>query len=178
MGHKHTREELLAAAIDVAFDVGLSQLSFGRVAKHAGTSDRVIVYYFESKDVLVTEVVVSLGVELQTTLASALDGTITDHVEMLRAAWPVLTTAEADRVFSLFFEANGLATAGREPYATLVPQLVDAWIEWAATSIDGPEEHRRLEAETAIALVDGLVLLRLLRGADAADRAAARLGIC
>jgi len=177
MGHKYTKEELLAAAIDVAFADGLSQLSFGRVAKHVGTSDRVVVYYFESKDVLISEVVLALGFELQSTLAAAFDDSITDHVAMLRAAWPVLTTPDADRVFSLFFEANGLATAGREPYATLVPQLVTAWIEWAATVISGSAQHRRTEAETAIALVDGLVLLRLVGGPESADRAARRLGI-
>lgn len=80
-------------------------------------------------------------------------------------------------MFALFFEANGLALAGREPYATLVPRLVDAWIEWASTAFDGPPDVRRTEAEAAIALVDGLVLLCQLAGAEAAERAARRSGI-
>lgn len=40
-----------------------------------------------------------------------------------------------DRIFALFFEANGLAVAGREPYRTLIPSLVDIWIDWAAQFI-------------------------------------------
>ena len=82
---------------------------------------------------------------------------------------------EHERVFALFFEANGLATIGREPYATLVPQLVQGWIEWAAALIDGTPRERRAAAEAAIAVLDGLYLLRLLAGTDAADRAAAAL---
>ena len=177
MGHKYTKDELLAGALEVAFADGLSQLTFGRVARHLGVSDRIIVYYFASKDVLVTEVVLAMGTQLQTSLAAAFETPAADHVDVVRAAWPVLATGESDAVFALFFEANGLATAGREPYASLVPQLVEAWIDWAATFIDGDEEHRRAEAETAVAVVDGLLLLRLLTGPEAAARAAGRLGI-
>ena len=80
-------------------------------------------------------------------------------------------------MFGLFFEANGLAATGREPYRTVVPALVQAWIDWAATFVDGPAKQRRIEAETAIAMIDGLLLLRQLAGPAAADRAARRLGV-
>lgn len=177
MGHKHSKDEILAGALAAAFADGLSRLTFGRVAERLGTSDRVVVYYFPTKDDLVTEVVLSMGLQLQETLASAFDGAATDHVELARSAWPVLAHPDADPVFALFFEANGLATAGREPYRTLVPQLVQAWIDWAAGFVEGTPAVRRTEAETAIAVLDGLLLLRHLAGAQAAGRAATRLGI-
>ena len=90
---------------------------------------------------------------------------------------PVLATHDADPVFALFFEANGLAASGHEPYRTLVPQLIEGWIAWATEFLPGDETTRRAEAETAIAVIDGLLLLRQLAGADAADRAARRLGL-
>jgi hypothetical protein len=74
-------------------------------------------------------------------------------------------------VFALFFEANGLAAAGREPYASLLPQLVEAWIDWASGFVDGPKKRRRREAEAAIAILDGLLLLRQLAGPEAGDLA-------
>ncbi len=177
MGHKHTKDEILAGAIDTAFRDGLSQLTFGRVASNLGINDRTVVYYFPTKDDLVSEVLLAMGTQLQATLEPAFASRVSDHLEMLRVAWPVLATVEAEPVFALFFEANGLAVAGREPYATLVGGLVATWIDWAAELIDGDEDHRRAEAGTVIALIDGLLLLRLLAGADAADRAAGRLGI-
>ena len=82
-----------------------------------------------------------------------------------------------DAIFALFLEANGLAASGREPYRTLVPQLVDAWIMWAAEYVQGTSAERRTEAETAIALLDGLLLLRQMAGPAAADRAARRIGL-
>lgn len=177
MGHKHTKAELLEGALAAAFDDGLSQLTFGRLAKRLGVSDRIVVYYFPSKADLVGEVIGALGARLQETLAPALASRAAGHVELVRAMWPVLATPDADPVFALFFEANGLAAAGREPYRSLVPALVELWIDWAAGHIDGPPRRRRTQAEAAIALVDGLLLLRLLAGPEPAKRAARAIGV-
>jgi len=177
MGHKHDKAELLDAALEAALADGLSQLTFGRLARRLGISDRVVVYYFPSKDDLVREVLGLLAARLQATLAEAFEPPARDHVALLRTAWPVLARREVDPWFALFFEANGLAAAGREPYRSVVPAFVEAWIGWASSFVEGPPKRRRTEAETAIALVDGLLLMRLLGGAEAAERVARRLGI-
>lgn len=177
MGHKHTKEEILAGALAAAFDDGLSQLTYGRVAKRLGINDRTVVYYFPTKDDLISEVLISMGTQLQQTLAPAFTSQAADHLALLRTAWPILAHPDADPVFALFFEANGLAATGREPYNTLVPQLVEAWITWAAAFILGRPAQRRRQAETAIAIIDGLLLLRQLAGPAAAHRAARTIGI-
>lgn len=167
----------MSGALAAALDDGLSQLTFGRLAKRLGISDRIIVYYFPTKDDLISEVIVAMGTQLQATLAAAFTVPAADHRALVAAAWPVVATPDADGVFALFFEANGLAAVGRDPYRELVPTLVQVWIEWAAEFIEGAPEVRRAEAETAIALLDGLLLLRQLAGPAAADRAAAVMGI-
>lgn len=177
MGHKHTKHEILEGALATAFADGLSQLTFGRVAKRLDITDRVVVYYFPTKDDLIGEVIGSMGLELQATLAAAFTTEATDHIDLLRSAWPFLTTTDADKIFALFFEANGLAMAGRTPYSDLVPILFDAWIVWLQDFITGDPDEQRIEAETAIAVIDGLLLLRQLVGPEAAERAAHRLGI-
>lgn len=178
MGHKHDRHDILAGALEVAFADGLSRLTFGRVARHLGISDRTVVYYFPTKDDLVGEVLVTLGAELQSTLQPAFATPAADRFALARVAWPILATSEADPVFALFFEATGLAAAGQEPYRSLVPQLVDGWVGWAAEILSVDESSRRAEAEATIALIDGLLLLRQVSGPDAAERAATRLGLC
>lgn len=175
MGPRHTRDEILAGALATAFDEGLSRLTYGRVARRLGINDRTVAYYFPTTDELAAHVVQSMAAELQTTLAPAFSTPSTDHRELLQAAWPVLAHPDADPVFALFFEANGLALAGREPYRSLVPELVESWIDWVAQFVVGTDDHRRAEAEAAIAVLDGLLLLRQLGGASAADRAAARV---
>ena len=175
MGHKHTKADILEGALAAAFDDGLSQLTFGRVAKRLGISDRIVVYYFPTKDDLIGEVLCAMGAELQATLAPALSAPTADHVELLRT-WPVLGRSEADPVFALFFEAGGLAATGREPFRTLVPQLVEA-LDRVGGGVHRGACRRRSEAEAAIAVLDGLLLLRQLAGPAVADRAARRIGI-
>jgi AcrR family transcriptional regulator len=177
VGHKYSRQEILAGALATAFDGGLSQLTYGRVAKQLGINDRIIVYYFPSKEDLIGDVLLAMGVQLQETLAPAFAASGADHIALLRAAWPILAHTDADPIFALFFEATGLAAAGRDPYRSLMPQLVDMWIAWAAEFVPGTPKQRRTEAETAIALLDGLLLLRQVTGPAAAERAAKRLGI-
>ncbi|MEM8708682.1 MAG: hypothetical protein AAGE98_19625, partial [Actinomycetota bacterium] len=99
------------------------------------------------------------------------------HTEILRQAWPVLTTDDADEVFALFFQAVGLASSGQEPYATILGQVMEAWRLWLMEFFTGDDDHRRVEAETAMAVLDGLLLMRQTLGADAAERAAANAGI-
>jgi AcrR family transcriptional regulator len=177
VGPRHSREEILDAAVATAFAEGLHRLTFGRVAARLGTSDRMVVYYFPTKADLVGAVLVELGLRLQASLVPAVTAPAADHSELVRALWPHLARPEVDPVFARFFEAAGLAAAGSAPYADLVPQLVGAWIDWAAGMIDGPAAARRAEAAAAVATVDGLLLLRLIAGSDAADAAARRLGV-
>lgn len=177
MGYKYTKDEILAGALALASDTGLATLSFGRVAKQLGTSDRVVVYYFPTKVDLVSEVLVAMGLELHAVLAEVLAAPLPSHVELVRAAWPLLATPDVDPTFALFFEANGLAATGQEPYATVMKQLVSGWVSLLTDCLDGPPERRRDQAEAAIALIDGLLLLRQLAGPAAADRAIRALGI-
>jgi AcrR family transcriptional regulator len=177
MGPRHTREQILAGALEVAVEDGLSRLTFGRVGRHLGISDRTVVYYVPTADALVTEVLAEVGARLQALLGDAFAAPADDHLGLARAAWPTLACAEVDWMFSLYFEASGLAAAGREPYRSLVAGLVEGWVAWLAGFVDGTPAHRRAEAEAALALIDGLLLLRQLAGAAAADRAAARLGL-
>ena len=176
MGYKHSREEILEAAVEVVTDDGLGLLSFGRVAKRLGTNDRTIVYYFPTKDDLVLAVLAALGDQLQSVLAEALPTTARDHREVVAAAWPVVASDEAEPTFRLYFELAGLAAAGRPPYADLAGAQVQGWIDWVAGLLVGDADTRRREAEAAVAALDGLLLVRVLAGPDIAGSAAAGLG--
>ena len=165
--------------MDLARRENLNALTFGRVAKHFGVSDRVVVYYFPCKEDLITEVLLGMGAQLQETLSQVIPEQATSHLELCQAAWPLLNrsdTPDIDAVFTLFFEANGLAAAGIEPYATVIPQMIHAWIEWVTGIIQGPAHVRRAEAEATVALLDGLLLFRQSAGADATARVATLLG--
>ena len=176
MGYRHSREEILEGAVDTVFDEGLSRLTFGVLAKRLGISDRIVVYYFPSKDDLIVEVLAAIGAQLEGVLAGAVRKPVGDHAALVRSVWPLLARREVDGVFAVFFEASGLAAAGVEPYRTMAPALVQGWVDWAESLIDGPKAYRRTEAAAAVAALDGLLLMRQLAGAEVANRAARGIG--
>jgi AcrR family transcriptional regulator len=177
MERKHTRQHMLDGALDAVFDEGLSQLTFGRLATRLGTNDRTIVYYFPSKDDLVTNVLSTIGERLMVALAAAFAAPAEDHLALARAAWPALARTDLDPLFRVYFEAIGLAIVGREPYASLAPRLTTEWIEWLSTFFTGTPTRRRAEAEATVAIIDGVMMLRQLAGPQAAERAAGRIGL-
>ena len=172
MGYRHSREDLLAAATAVALEVGLGELSFGKVGQHLGISDRTVVYYFPTKPDLVMAVVSALGVDLVQVLADAFGDERRSAKELLERAWPVLTTESADRVFAIYFEIIGLASAGQAPYGDVAAAMADGWVQWlAARTVGSSPEVRHRRALSLLALVDGLLLLRRILGAQAAEQA-------
>ena len=178
MGYRHTRTDLLDAAVAVALRDGVAALTYASVGKQAATSDRTVVYYFPHKADLIVAVMSSLGATLQELLGEAFGDEPLPPEALLRRAWPTLATPAADPVFAVFFQAIGLATAGARPYAELAGPLLEGWIDWLAPRIDaGSAAARRRAAAAIVAQLDGLLLVRSMAGATTANAAARELGV-
>lgn len=170
---RHSREEILRAAVATAMDLGLAALTYGAVARRLGTSDRMVVYYFRNKTELSTAVLGELGRKLKDAVASTMDERPVTFEVLLARTWPVLATPAGDRIFALFFQVVGLASDGSEPYRSAVRALVMEWADWLEPRIVAPAGcTRRAAALAAIARIDGLLLLRRTAGARAANLAA------
>lgn len=95
----------------------------------------MVVDDFPTKLDLVAGVATRLGVEMQQLLVKAFGDDRRTPDELLALAWPVLASRRGDRVFSLFFEMIGFASAGQEPYPHLVRSLMETWRDWLAERV-------------------------------------------
>jgi AcrR family transcriptional regulator len=177
MGYVHSRDEILAAAVEVVGSSGLAGLTFRAVSRRLEIADRTVVYYFPSKDDLVLAVLARTGEQLQALLENALGKAPVAGPVLLQRLWPALTTPAGDAAFRLYFETVGLAARGREPYRSAAAQLADVWTAWVAERLDGDPGSRGDRAAALVAVVDGLLLLRAVSGPDTAAAAVRGLAL-
>jgi len=162
MATSQARERLLAAAVDQAMQGGIADLSLRELAGAIGTSHRMLLYHFGSREGLL--IAVARAVE-----------------EAQRAAVPGwgITPAEARRGWQhfsdpklwpqerLFFELYSHALLGRPGTEGFLETAVEPWITYIAAQLaeaGADQATARADARLAVAIVRGLLLDLLATG--------------
>ena len=169
------RDRLLAATIDYVGEHGIGDLSLRTLAAALGTSHRMLIYHFGSKDGLLRAVVEELERRQRETLAELMAEPDITVPELSRRMWKQLSDPALWPFEKLFFEVYAQALQGRS-HAT---PLLDAVLEPMFAPL--AELHRRqghtpararAHARLGVAAVRGLLLDLIAtedrRGADQA----------
>jgi AcrR family transcriptional regulator len=152
-----TRQDLLAAVIADLQSQGLGDRSLRDIAASVGTSHRMLIHHFGSRQGLLTEVVNAVEQDQKLFLAS-LDG---DNVAVLTAMWAQLRDPRLWPNVRLFFECYARAMNGEEPFKAMLPSAVDDWVERAAAfevAQGVPQPEARARARAGLATFRGLLL--------------------
>jgi AcrR family transcriptional regulator len=119
------RLEWTEAATEYVLENGLIGLSLRPLAAELGTSDRMLLYHFTSKDDLVAAVLRASN-DRATAHLSTLDPS-TDLRDAVHDLWRAMRTSTVDRCARLYVEAAALGLLGREPYASVVREANAVW---------------------------------------------------
>jgi AcrR family transcriptional regulator len=171
----NTRERLLAAAIDYAAEHGLADLSLRALAAALGTSHRVLIFHFGSKEGLLVEVVRAVEAQQRALLEQLRADPEQDLLDQLRAFWHHLTSPALWPYERLFFEVYAQGLQGKQPATRLLEDAIQAWltpITDLLTAQGVPVQEAQAEARLAIAVTRGLLLDLLATGDVAAVDAA------
>jgi AcrR family transcriptional regulator len=170
-----TRERLLAAAVDYAAEHGLADLSLRALAAALGTSHRMLIFHFGSKQGLLVEVVRAVEAQQRALLEQLRADPEQDLLDQLRAFWQHLTSPALAPYERLFFEVYAQGLQGKQPATRLLDDAIDTWLPPVVdllTSQGVPPDEARVEARLALAVTRGLLLdllaTRDLAGVDAA----------
>jgi AcrR family transcriptional regulator len=107
------RPEELRNAIRYLIRHGLIDLSLRPLAKAVGSSPRVLLCYFGSKEKMVIELLAEVR-QRQRAIYSEVQGA--SFGEACQIIWKRMTAADSEPVFRLFFEAYGIALRRPHPY--------------------------------------------------------------
>ncbi|MBV9324931.1 MAG: TetR/AcrR family transcriptional regulator [Chloroflexi bacterium] len=164
------RDRLLAAVLDHIQHHGLADFSLRELAAAIGTSHRMLIYHFGSRDGLLVAVVQAVERAQRAFLADLLSDTSLSRAEVMRTMWRRLADPALWPNERLFYELYAQALQGRPGTTGFLDDVVDAWVEPMVDLADryglDPDEFRA-DTRLAVAVVRGL-LLDLLATADRA----------
>lgn len=127
------RAELLDQLIDAFAEGGIGGRSLRDVAEAVGTSHRMLLHHFGSRD----ELLLAIVEEVERRQAAMLDDLPADLGDAIAAMWADLRRPELRPFERLFFECYSRAAQGEAPFTRLLPGAVDGWLAAAAASPGG-----------------------------------------
>jgi AcrR family transcriptional regulator len=99
-------EQLRDAIVEYLIKHGLADLSLRPLAKAVGSSPRVLLYYFGSKEQMVIRVLAEIRQRQRVRYRRPPGATFAENC---RAAWDDMITPDSEPLFRLFFEVYGIA---------------------------------------------------------------------
>jgi AcrR family transcriptional regulator len=171
---------LIERAVDYFCKHGLSDISLRELATGIGTSHRMLIYHFGSKEELLVEVAQQTEGRQRRALEGLFESSERSITEVARIFWRRLRSAELASLERLFFELYGQGLQGRPFALRFLDGIVDSWVDWlapalVATGLD--HQTARAEARLGLAVVRGLLLDVLATGDEEEVDAAFELHI-
>jgi AcrR family transcriptional regulator len=165
-GASGTRTKLLDGTVDYILRHGLTDLTLRPLAAALKTSPRMLIYFFGSKEQLVTEALARARVRQQQELARLVltEGRRRDR---LGKAWDVWSSEANTKYAWFFFDVYASAMRNRKRFPGFLEQLVKGWLPFFEQALAGAgvEPERRSPLATLIsAIIRGLHLDLLATG--------------
>jgi AcrR family transcriptional regulator len=162
------KERLLDAVIEHFAADGLADQSLRRIAEAVGSSHRMLLYHFGSKDGLLLEVVRAVEARTRAQFTAAGDAVAPERVdELVRAMWRYVADPELGDFERLFFALYGRALQGEAGARPLLRDDIETWLAAnasVAATAGVPESVARAHARLGLAVTRGLLLDLLATG--------------
>ncbi|MCH8620749.1 TetR/AcrR family transcriptional regulator [Undibacterium sp. TS12] len=149
------RDELRDNALDYFLSYGLAELSLRPLAEKIGSSARLLIYHFESKEKLITVVMEEVRSRVQQSVVKMMQ--TAQGGASMETFWCWITDKNNIRYVRLLFEVQVLAMQNPAVYAQYLSDTSSSWLAVLEHGI--PESaDRRIIATLCSAVIDGLVL--------------------
>ena len=161
MTDKSPRETLLEGAIDYVAHNGITDLSLRRLAAALGTSHRMLIHHFGSKEGLWVAIVHEVERRQRAVLAELVPSAGVPVAEAMRAWWRHISDPSLWPNERLFFELYGQAIQGRPHTVAMLDGIIDSWLAHAAEinmALGLSREEAMAHARLGIAVTRGLLL--------------------
>ena len=156
------RSDLAEALAEIVLRDGLGDLGLRGVAAKLGTSDRMLIYYFETKEHLILDMLGKVGDRLFLILAAHSKGPRLSPGQFLARVLALSGDPVIAPFMRLWTEVIARGARGEAPYDQVGPQAVRSWLAWIDSRLTPPMDAD-MEARSAalLSIVEGISLLEL-----------------
>jgi len=153
--------QLLDAIVEYLVKHGVAELSLRPLAKAVGSSPRVLLYYFGSKEELVVKALARLRERQRSTFSRMREAKYEQPSDACRAMWQQMSAPQSELLFKFFFETYAMALRHPKNYAGFLNAAVEDWLEFVAAPLirkGKPSEEARAFATVVLAGFRGFML--------------------
>jgi len=152
------KQELLDGLIDYLVRHGPSDLSLRPMAAEIGTSARLLIFHFQSKEQLLIAVLEEMQARLRRSLAALQAAKETRKpVPLLKVFWQWATAEETFGYLSLYYRLHILAVQSQGAFAPYLERNAQNWLQAIQAAL--PESRRSPAFATLLgAVFDGLFI--------------------
>jgi len=171
----NSRERLLVDAIDYVREHGVAELSLRRLAAAIGTSHRMLIYHFGSKQGLLIAIVRAVEQQQRETMAALDADPSLSPSDIARRMWQQLADPSLWPNERLFFETYAQALQARAHTVDFLDDAVESWLGPIAEMRRAqgvPADVAAAQARLDLAVTRGLLLDLLATGDRAGTDAA------
>ena len=166
------RTALIDLLADHVLAQGLSASSLRPLAKAAGVSDRMLLYYFKDKAEILSEVLARLAERLTGHLTAQTAQQQVPLESLRRNLAAILFAADLWPYMRLWLEVASLSARGDAIYRTVGEQLGRGFLSWGAAQLDCPDETARArDAAKLLVSIEGMLFLKSIGLDDVCDAA-------
>lgn len=122
-------DELLDAIVRYIVRHGIADLSLRPLAKAVGSSPRVLLYYFGSREQMVARALARLREALRAQLFALYEVKASTPERAYFAIWRAMSSPASEPIFRLFFEVCGLALREPRRYRSFLEATVTDWLD-------------------------------------------------
>ena len=131
---------------------GLAELSLRPLARAVGSSPRVLLYYFGSKEALLLKVLARLRERQRATYAQMKSADFATPKDACRAIWQHTSSPQYERLFRMSVEAYSMALRNPRRFAKFLRSSVEDWLEFLAAPLIA-KGHSQAEARAHASIV-------------------------
>lgn len=168
------KQAMVQAMVAHVLQHGIADASLRPLARAAGTSDRMLIYHFGSKQALIAEILIALTALFGQTLDAQVSASrAASRTECLSQLAPISRSAQMRPVMRVWMQILAAAAAGESAYLDVGGTIVAQLLDWITVHLPQDDPDPAAAARTILVMIEGAVVLDLAGRGDVADAALA-----